>query len=490
MEIIDELKKIVGPHRVSASETVCLSYAFSPALGIDWVPKPDIVVMPETTEQVSQVLQAANTFNISVTPRGSVGWAGHGGPLYGGILLDLTLMDKIITLDPIGMKAVAEAGCSFFRLSQELFKNNMMLPTAEYGPGPNVAASAITPVNGFGKTRYGRNIDLVEGFEVVLPQGEIIRVGSMAYEHTDFGPFYRYITGPDLVGLFTQSNGAFGIVTKVAYRCLRRPKCWAFHTYYWTLDQMEEVTRTLIEGTAVEMFDVHINDKWKYTAGEAKAEQKMLPEDCCFIVYFILNGENELELSGKEKTLREICGKNGGIHLPAIGKETFTEWPTFFCMASHPIMVDTFALMREISGGSYIYIYDSLNYPLWAFPEVYSKLMEVGKKYNIWGFPRLTIFDGFPMKGQTMCSQTWAFINDKDEHWKEQIFKSRDEFREWFGKKGGTFQAQFSPTIPGYSWTNQQSAFNFLKTLKKALDPNDILSPGTFGTEVANTWPS
>ncbi len=490
MEIVDELKKIAGHHRVSTSEAVCLSYAFSPALGKDWVPKPDIVVMPETTEQVSQILKAANKYKVSVTPRGSVGWAGHGGPLYGGILLDLTLMDRIITLDTIGMKAVTEAGCSFFKLSQELFKNNMMLPTAEYGPGPSVAASAITPVNGFGKTRYGRNIDLVEGFEVVLPQGEIVRVGSMAYADTDFGPFYRYITGPDLVGLFTQSNGAFGIVTKVAYSCLRRPKHWAFHTYYWRLDQLEEVTNTMIEATAVEMFDVHINDKWKYAAGEAKAEEKMLPEDCHFIVYFIVNGENEQELSGKEQALAEICERNEGTYLPAIGREFFTEWPTFFCMASHPIMTDTFALMREVSGGSYIYIYDSPNYPISAFPEVYLKLKEVGEKYNIWGFPRLTIFDGFPMKGQTMCSQTWAFIDDKDPYRKEQIFKSRDEFREWFGKKGGTFQAQFPPAIPGYSWTNQDSTFKFLQTLKMALDPNDILSPGTFGTEVANTWPS
>ena len=94
------------------------------------------------------------------------------------------------------------------------------------------------------------------------------------------------------------------------------------------------------------------------------------------------------------------------------------------------------------------------------------------------------------MKSQTMCSQTWAFIDDKDEHWKEQIFKSRDEFRAWFGKKGGTFQMNFPPAIPGYAWTNQESAFNFLKRLKSFLDPNDILSPGTFGTEVANKWPS
>mgnify|MGYP002392834427 FL=1 len=98
------------------------------------------------------------------------------------------MMDKILLVDALNMKAVAEAGCSFFKLSQELFKTGLMLPTAPYGAGPNVAASAITPGNAFGETRYGASINLVEGLEVVLPSGEITRVGSMAYADTDFGP--------------------------------------------------------------------------------------------------------------------------------------------------------------------------------------------------------------------------------------------------------------------------------------------------------------
>ena len=64
-----------------------------------------------------------------------------------------TLRDQLAEDAPRTLKAVAEAGCSFFKLAQELFKNGLMLPTAEYGPGPNVAASAITPVNARGGTR-------------------------------------------------------------------------------------------------------------------------------------------------------------------------------------------------------------------------------------------------------------------------------------------------------------------------------------------------
>lgn len=479
MEIVSRLKRIVGPDRVSTSETVCLAYSYSPFIGKGIVRKPDIVVMAETPEQVSEILKAANRYRVPITPKGAVGGSGYAGPLRGGILLDLTFMDKIIRIDVDEMKTVAEAGCSFFKLSQELFKNGLMLPTTEYGPGPNVAASAIQPVNAFGKTRYGRNIELVEGFEVVLPSGEITRVGSMAYADCDFGPYYRYITGPDLIGLWTKSNGAFGIVTKVAYQCLHRPKHWAFHSYYWPLEKIEDVTRALMEATALEMFDVHINDKWKYAGSDSGAEKPMLPEDCHFVVIFTVNADNERELKGKEQTIVDMCTNHGGTYLRGIAEDFFTQWPTIFNPVSNPNIVKLFTAVRK-AGSNYMYLYDSPNYPLSRFPEVYAKLMELGKKYEIWGFPRLTVFDGFAMKSQMMCSQTWAFINDNDAHWVEQIHKCQAEFREWFGKKGGTFQSKLPPLVPEYCWTNQPGVFKLLKSIKALLDPNNILSPGTF----------
>lgn len=480
MKIVSELEKIVGPDRVSTSEAVCLTYSYGCFIGKRVVRKPDIVVMPQTPEEVSEIIRAANRHNVPVTPKGATGAGGHTGPLRGGILLDMSLMDRIIRIDVDDMKAVAEAGCSFFKLAQELFKQDLMLPTSEYGPGPNVAASVTVPVNAFGKTRYGRNIDLVEGLEVVLPSGKIIRVGSMAYLDSDFGPYYRYITGPDLIGLWAKSNGAFGIITKVAYQCLRRPKFWAFHSYYWPLEKIEDVTKVLMEATALEMFDIHINDKWKYAATDYGSEKPMLPEDCYFIVIFTVNAENEQELKGKEQSVTDICMTYGGTYLQGIAEDFFAEWPTMFNPVSNPNFAKLLSVSRDVLGSTYMYLYDSPNYPISKFPEVYAKLMELGKKYDIWGFPRLTVFDGFVMKSQVMCSQTWAFVNDNDLHWVEQINKCKAEFREWFGTKGGTFQGKLPPMVPDYCWTNQSGTHDLLKSIKKMLDPKNILSPGTF----------
>ena len=317
MQYISALEEIVGPDYVSASPDICTAYSYSCFLGNKWETRPEMVVMPQTTEQVSKVVMLANEFKVPITPKGPAGGTGHGGPLHGGILLDLTYMDKILLIDPVNMKAVTEAGCSFFKLSQEVFKQGMMLPTTEYGPGPCVAASAITPVNAFGKTRYGRNIDLVEGFEVVLPNGEIITVGSMAYADKKFGPFYRYIHGPDFVGLFTMSNGAYGIVTKVAYSCLHCPPEWSFSTYAWPEDSIESFTKVISETTALELFDVHINDKWKYAAAEKMLGGALLPEDAYFLLSLSINAESKAELAAKEATVRDICVRRAVNTCPA-----------------------------------------------------------------------------------------------------------------------------------------------------------------------------
>jgi glycolate oxidase len=473
MEIANKLKEIVGPERVSTSETVCQTYQFNCFSGKKWLMKPDIVVLAETTEEVSEILKAANHYKVPVTPKGSVGGGGTGGPMYGGIMLDLSLMDKITMIDADNMKAIAEAGCSFFKLAHELFKHGLMLPTAGYGCGPNVAASAITPANGFGKTKYGPNIDLVEGFEVVLPSGEITRVGSMAYADSDFGPYYRYITGPDLVGLFTKSNGALGIVTKVVYNCLRRPEHWAFHSYYWPDGQIEEATRVLLEATAIETFDVHFNDKWRWIL----EGDFVLPDDCEFISIFALNAENELELKGKEQKIEEICRSHGATYLPDLAEDFHTEWPTtVFSGIARPHSEPA----PPKTGRPYMYILDELIYPTSKLPEVYNKIKELCSKYQVWDSPQLHVFDGYPMKRQVMSSQTWVLIDVEDPYWIGQFYKCQDEFREWFGIKGGTFQTKMPPLVPDYCWSNQSGTFNILQDMKKLLDPNDILSPGTF----------
>ena len=110
------------------------------------------------------------------------------------------------------------------------------------------------------------------------------------------------------------------------------------------------------------------------------------------------------------------------------------------------------------------------------------KLKEVAENHGLWGDPYTIVFDGWPIRSQTMCSQTWLFTDFYDEEWMGRVMKYKDEFREWFGARGGTLQMGVPP-YPEFTWNNQKSAHWLMDKIKKMLDPNDILSPGTFDIE-------
>ena len=477
MGIIQALQNIVGAKHVSTAEPIRECCQYNAFMAKEFDLKPDIVVLAETTEQVSAIIKAANEYKVPLTPKGAQGSGGLGGTFKGGIHLDLSLMDKIISIDTNTLKVIAEAGCSFYKLAQELFKKGIMLPTPPYDSGPNVAASAIDPANGFGKTQYGPNIDLVEGFEVVLPSGEITGVGSLAYADYDFGPYYRYITGPDLIGLFTKSNGAFGIVTKVAYQGLPFPKHWAFHSYYWPYEQLPYVTKTLMEAIKNETFDIHFNDKYRWI-WEGPVH---IPEGSYFDVTMMVNANSEKELRAKEEIVQEICINNRGTYLPGLAQYLYSTWPTVF-LAGHPRVGPPMPnICTETLGerGSF-YIMDDLMFPTEQLTDVYSKMLECCQKNKLHQLPMHPVFDGYPMKRQVISAQYWSYIDDGNPEMVERYFQARNDFRDWYGKRGGMFQAHFPPIVPDYAWKNQMGALNLLQSIKKTLDPNNILSPYTF----------
>lgn len=491
MSILEGLRAIVGNEHATDIPEICRSYAYSTSFTARYEHIPDFVVQPQSTEQVSEILKFANAHHIPVTPKGLVSGGGYGGPFYGGILLDLLYMDKVIKVDPVDMKAVAEAGCSFFKLSQEIFKQGMMIPTTQYTCGPNAAASLITPAIAFGKTRYGRNCELVDGIEVVLPTGEICRLGSLAYDDTEFGPYTKYICGPDLIGLYIMSNGAFGIVTKVAYGCQKRPPAWSGASYFWKESEIKACSEFMSEATAMEVYDIHMNDRWKYdlpTRGK-DAQKKMpglldlLPEDAYFFIESTLTAFSQEEMDAKLKQMDALAEKYGGVKMGnELGGEFFAKWPTvhsvphFFC--------HLLGSVYEIGKFNYQFIFDSIVYPTSKFDIVYLKMKELFEKYGFWGYPAVSVIDAFPIKGQTVCTQTWTYLNTRDQEMVDRVFAFREEFREWFGSMGGTNQMTVPPLGPDYEWKNQPGHYKMLQRFKEALDPNHICSPATFEMEV------
>ncbi len=213
-KILEELISIVGKENATAEKHI--RYAYSYDLTFVAPKLPDYVVMATTVEQIQALMKFANQEKIPVIPY--TAGSNIGGlciPEEGGILLDLKRMNRIIRIDTESHYAIVEPGVSHAQLATELYKHNLRW---SWPVGPPSASSSSCALNhGIGglSGRYGLNSEEITSMEVVLPTGELVRVGSCAIqEHA----WHSVLPLPQLDGLFKGWLGTSGVVTKVGLR--------------------------------------------------------------------------------------------------------------------------------------------------------------------------------------------------------------------------------------------------------------------------------
>ncbi|MEM1995275.1 MAG: FAD-binding oxidoreductase [Nitrososphaerales archaeon] len=183
MGVKEELIAFLGEQGISdtQSEKKVYSHDLAPLPSeVSWLFKstPDLVVKPKSKEQVSEILKIANKYKIPVTPRGAATW-GYGGavPTKGGILLDLTGLDRILEFDKKNGLIKVECGVVWQNLIDLLADTEWRLPVCpSSSPSSTVGGWAATGGLGYGSLKYGRFVDNVVAATVALPSGEIISI--------------------------------------------------------------------------------------------------------------------------------------------------------------------------------------------------------------------------------------------------------------------------------------------------------------------------
>jgi FAD/FMN-containing dehydrogenase len=214
-----EIEKIIGTDYITDKDFMKAAYSrnVDPAFPDRW---PDIIVRPESSEEVSEIVRIANKYKIAMVPRGGGADLVGGATIQGGILLDLTRMNKIIEINENDFYCEVESGLTWGALLSELYSKE--LTTGVLGPGSGFSATIGGALSnntaGFGSTKYGLVPDICLGMEVVLPntKGTIIRTGAAANRYAK--PFCRYGVAPDFTGLFIGDVGTMGIKTKAFLR--------------------------------------------------------------------------------------------------------------------------------------------------------------------------------------------------------------------------------------------------------------------------------
>jgi FAD/FMN-containing dehydrogenase len=210
----NELAKIVGKENVSDAEDVLLKYSSDHSL----VPpgSPDLVAWPTSSEQVGEILKWSNKNNVPVVPVSSQEHFNGGAiPKQGGVIMDLSKMNRILEIDQDLKKVRLEAGVTWGQLTGELAKNGMrvimpLLPPANRSVLTDFLEREV-PTN----TVYDYG-EPMQAFEVVWPTGEIFRLGSASVNgYPDSGSHGGNPSGPgiDFYRFVQGAQGTMGVVT-------------------------------------------------------------------------------------------------------------------------------------------------------------------------------------------------------------------------------------------------------------------------------------
>src|ERR1700690_1174716 len=213
-EIVAALRRIVPGEGVIASEQAMRPFESDGLTAYRQLPM--VVVLPETTQQVSQILAYCHAEGIKVVPRGA-GTSLSGGalPLEDGVLLGLAKFNRIKEIDFANRVAVVEPGVTNLAVSQAVAHAGFY-----YAPDPSsqiactIGGNVAENSGGVHCLKYGMTTNNVLGCEVVLMSGEALRLGG---KHLD-------AAGYDLLGLINGSEGLLGVVTEVTVRILKKPQ--------------------------------------------------------------------------------------------------------------------------------------------------------------------------------------------------------------------------------------------------------------------------
>ena len=212
---IQQLKEIVGEKYIATDSETRENYGHDETERLLYL--PNVVVKPETAQEISQIMVLCNRDKIPVTPRGAgTGLSGGALPNLGGVLISMERLNRIIQIDERNLQVTTEPGVITEELQNAVKEKGLFYPPDPSSRGSCFIGGNISTNSGGPKAvKYGVVRDYVLNLEIVLPTGEIMWTGANVLKNS---------TGYNLTQLLVGSEGTLGIVTKIVLKLIPLPK--------------------------------------------------------------------------------------------------------------------------------------------------------------------------------------------------------------------------------------------------------------------------
>lgn len=263
---------------------------------------PDVVIWPENTTDVSTVLAYANAHALPVTAWGAgSSLEGNSIPLNGGVILNMTRMNRIVKIHTADFQVTVEPGIFYKDMNKELAKHGLFFPP---DPGANASVGGMLANNAAGirTVKYGATRDNVLALEVVLASGEVIHTGSRSVKQS---------AGYDLTHLFVGSEGTLGIITQATLKLYPLPEHFsaataAFPSIAAAASVVFEIIGAGLEPNALELIDK--------TAAEIIGEHSGLSLTAAPTLFMEFSSASPMALQDALAMVQTICQSHGCLN--------------------------------------------------------------------------------------------------------------------------------------------------------------------------------
>ena len=302
--VLDRLIEIAGADAVAVEEEEREKYA------CDEMPLPrpcraDVIVKPGDAAAVAGVMHLANEERIPVTPRGSgTGICGGCVPVFGGILMSLERMNRILEIDEDNLTATVEPGVTLAQLCEAAEQRGLYYPLYPGESSASIGGNVATNAGGMKAVKYGVTRHQVLGLGAVLPTGESVSLG---------GKFVKSSTGYDLMQLLIGSEGTLAVISRVVLKLTTPPGkreilFVPFGSLRNAIEAVPDILRHGITPAGIEFMEKDvISIVEEYTGREIPFHEYEA------FLMIIVEGATEEEAYAVAGSVREICSLHGAV---------------------------------------------------------------------------------------------------------------------------------------------------------------------------------
>ena len=451
-EVLEALRFALGAENVKIDEETLDRYKTDEETDPRYHHLPEVVVLPGSTEEVAAVMKIANKYLVPVTPRSAGTSVSCGAvPVHGGIVLLLERMDKIIEMNTEAMYMVVEAGARTIEI-QKMANDAGFL----YAGDPCSADSCLiggniaTNAGGNKAVRYGTTRHQVYSIEVVTPTGEITELGNR---------LKKCSTGYCLDQLIMGSEGTLGIITKATLKLL--PMCpykldilAVFTDVQKAVDLVPNLIKAGLNPTSIEFMDNG------FVRAASDFTEIRLPhyEDGSYVIVTV-ETFNEDELDMKMEQLDEICTQCGATDVLEADERVWRVRRN--CLEGTRVL-------------SKVSTSDDLVVPVDKIADCIEHLQEVAKDYNFKLMCLAHAGDGNLHFQILKCDMS-------DEQWEDELQRFHAIAYEYVYSLGGRISGEHgigAKKLAAMETYTDPVELEIMRTIKRAMDPNNILNPG------------